>query len=126
MIFLYPKADAITMGIWGRLPKKSGMAKKFSELLAKIPEERRRKIRAEACRMEQEMALSDLRRARSLTQAQLAGRLGIKQPSVADMEKGADMHVSTLRALIEGMGGELEVIAKFPGANVRIKNFSNI
>jgi len=102
------------------------MAKKFKELLAKMPEERRLAIQKETDAILKEMALSELRRARDLSQTKLAERLGIKQPSVADMEKRTDMYISTLRSLIEGMGGQLDIIAKFPNGNVRIKNFSEI
>lgn len=102
------------------------MAKKFGELLAKMPEERQQAIRRETDALLKEMALSDLRRARDLSQTKLAERLGIKQPSIADMEKRTDMYISTLRSLIEGMGGQLDIIAKFPNGDVRIKNFSEI
>ncbi len=102
------------------------MAKKFTDLLAKLPAERLERIQEQTEALSREMVLAELRKARNITQAQLAQKLGIKQPSVADMEKRADMYVSTLRSLIEAMGGELEVIAKFPGARVRIRNFSEI
>lgn len=37
------------------------------------------------------------------------------------------MYISTLRGLIEGMEGELDIIARFPGQQeVRIKNFVEI
>jgi hypothetical protein len=36
------------------------------------------------------------------------------------------MYISTLRDYIRAMGGELEIIAKFPDGAVRIKNFSGI
>jgi hypothetical protein len=36
------------------------------------------------------------------------------------------MYVSTLRSHIEAMGGQLEVIARFPDGAVRIRNFSDI
>jgi hypothetical protein len=42
------------------------------------------------------------------------------------MEKRTDMYISTLRSHIEAMGGELEVIARFPNGDVRISNFSQI
>ena len=72
------------------------------------------------------MALAELRRARELSQSELARILGIRQPSVADMEKRTDMYISTLRSLIEGMGGQLDIIARFPGQEVRIKNFAQL
>ena len=102
------------------------MAKKFSHLLEGMSEERRALIRAEAEEMIQETALAELRRARSLTQTELANRLGVRQPSIADMEKRTDMYISTLRRLVEAMGGNLDIIARFSGMDVRIQNFSNL
>ena len=102
------------------------MAKKFSQLLAQLPPERLARIEEETQAMLQEMALADLRKARRMSQAELARNMGIKQPSVADMEKRTDMYISTLRSLIEGMGGKLEITAIFPDAEVKIKNFSEI
>jgi hypothetical protein len=34
------------------------------------------------------------------------------------------MYISTLRSYIKAMGGDLEVIAKFPDGEVRISNFA--
>ncbi len=36
------------------------------------------------------------------------------------------MYISTLRSYIEAMGGELEIVAKFPDGTVRIKQFEEI
>lgn len=102
------------------------MAKKFSQLLAAMPPERQARIEEEAQVMLQEIALSELRKARHVPQTQLAETLNIKQPSVADMEKRTDKYISTLRSLIEGMDGKLEITAIFPDAEVRITNFSEI
>lgn len=102
------------------------MAKKFSELYDRLSPESKKWVEEKVQAEEKEMALRELRQARRITQAQLADNLGIKQPSVAEMEKRTDMYVSTLRSLIEGMGGQLDIIARFPNADVRIKNFSEI
>ena len=99
------------------------MAKKFSELRARMSPESKERADAKTKAMLEEMALAELRRARELSQSELARILGIRQPSVADMEKRTDMYISTLRSLIEGMGGQLDIIAHFPGKEVRIKNF---
>jgi hypothetical protein len=42
------------------------------------------------------------------------------------MEKRTDMYISTLRSHIRAMGGELDVIARFPEGDVRISNFSDL
>ena len=102
------------------------MAKKFSELRARMRPESKERADAKTKAMLEEMALAELRRARELSQSELAHILGIRQPSVADMEKRTDMYISTLRSLIEGMGGQLDIIARFPGQEVRIKNFAQL
>lgn len=56
----------------------------------------------------------------------LADILHVQQPSIAKLEKRTDMYISTLRAHIEAMGGELAVIARFPEGDVIIRNFSEL
>jgi ribosome-binding protein aMBF1 (putative translation factor) len=102
------------------------MARKFSELEAKMSPERRGRINEEVNRALVEMPIHELRNARGLSQRVLAEALHIQQPAVAKMEKRTDMYISTLRSHIEAMGGELEIIARFPDGNVRISNFSQI
>jgi len=41
------------------------------------------------------------------------------------METQTDMYISTMRKYIEAMGGELEIIAKFPEGNVKVEKFKN-
>ena len=72
------------------------------------------------------MPLNELRRARGLSQKALAEVLQVQQPSVAKLEWRTDMYISTPRSHIEAMGGELEVIARFPDGAVKIKNFSEL
>ena len=102
------------------------MTRKFSELRAKISPERRAKIDEEVKKALAEMPLNELRNARGLSQKMLAEALHIQQPAIARLEKRTDMHISTLRSHIRAMGGELEVIARFPDGDVSITNFSNI
>ncbi len=72
------------------------------------------------------MDLAEVRRALKLSQQEIGQALRIKQGSVAKIEKRADMYVSTLRRFIEAMGGELEIVARFPDHPVRIKNFADL
>ena len=102
------------------------MAHKFAELEAKMSPESIARSDKLYQKMVAEMALSELRRARGLSQEKLAEALGIKQPNVAKMEKRADTYISTLRATIEAMGGTLDIVARFPDGEVKIKNFSSI
>jgi predicted XRE-type DNA-binding protein len=100
------------------------MAKKFSELRARMSPEAQARSDAKTRQMVAEMALSELRRARGLSQQALAAVLHVKQPSIAKLEQRTDMYISTLRTHIKAMGGELEIIAHFPDGDVRIANFS--
>ena len=102
------------------------MTKKFSEIEAKMSPERRAKIAQKVKETLAEMPLNELRNARGLSQQMLADTLHIQQPAIAKLEKRTDMYISTLRSHIQAMGGELEVIARFPDGDVKIANFSQI
>ena len=102
------------------------MAKKFSELREKMSPERRARTDEKVKKTLAEMPLQELRNARGLSQKMLAEALHIQQPAIAKLEKRTDMYISTLRSHIEAMGGNLEVIARFPDGDVKISNFSKI
>lgn len=73
--------------------------------------ERRAKIERRA----QELAtLKDLRQAVEMTQIDLAEALGVGQDTISRLEQRSDMLLSTLRRYVEGMGGKLELVARFP------------
>ena len=71
-----------------------------------------------------EMLLSELRTASGKTQKEVAKMIGIKQPSLSKLEKQADMQLSTLRRIVKVLGGELEVVAKFPNGRIKLGQFS--
>jgi transcriptional regulator with XRE-family HTH domain len=102
------------------------MARNFKLLQAKMSPKARRRSEAKANRMIREMALDELRVARQMTQEQLAAQLKVRQPAIAKLERRADMYLSTLRNVIKGMGGELDVRAVFPDGSVRIKKLKEI
>lgn len=78
------------------------------------------------CQMNREMDLADVRRAHALSQQELGQALGIGQSSVARLEQRTDMYVSTLRRYVEAMGGELEIVARFPDHTVTLRTFSDL
>lgn len=100
------------------------MAKKFSKLREGMSVEAQAQSEAKAHAMLKEMPLHELRKARGLSQKTLAEVLHVQQPAVAKMERRTDMYLSTLRNHIRAMGGELDVIARFPDGEVKIENFS--
>ena len=66
------------------------------------------------------VSLAQLRRARALTQTQLATLLDMQQPAVSRLERQTDMYLSTLRSYVEAMGGALQLQAVFPDGTVQI------
>jgi predicted transcriptional regulator len=77
--------------------------------------------------MERDMSLTELRRARAMTQDQLAADLHIGQASIAKLERRTDMYLSTLRRFVEAMGGELEIVARFPDQQlVRLRGIGEL
>ncbi|MGB3642296.1 MAG: XRE family transcriptional regulator [Rivularia sp. (in: cyanobacteria)] len=97
---------------------------KFSNLTQNFSPKRKAKIAAKKAQLFEEMALGELRQALKISQAQLAEKLQVKQPAISRLEKRTDMYVSHLRQIIQAMGGELEIVARFGDGEVKIKNFS--
>src|SRR5882724_4835004 len=102
------------------------MARKFSELVARMPARARAEAKAKTRAMLAEMALDELREARKLTQEQLAERFKVGQPAIAKLEKRTDMYLSTLRGVIKAMGGELEIRAVFSDGDIRINQLKDL
>lgn len=87
------------------------MARKLDDVMAALPKERRQRVEARALEL---ATLKDLRQAAQQTQQQMAAALGVGQDTISRLEKRSDMLLSTLRHYIEGMGGQLELVAQFP------------
>jgi transcriptional regulator with XRE-family HTH domain len=100
--------------------------KPFKLLTANLSSERRARIEQAKERLRGEMTLAELRQARQLTQEAIGDTLRVGQPSVAKIEKRTDMYVGNLRRFVRAMGGELDIIARFPEGEVKISNFSDI
>lgn len=93
----------------------------FTEIRDKASEDSEREIERAHARaalnMEiaaYEATLAELRRARGVTQQQLAKALELTQPQVSRVEHRTDVLLSTLRSYVEALGGELIVTARFP------------
>lgn len=96
------------------------MAKRFSELEARMSP-RAKALSEKLYRQHRaEMAISELREALALTQAELAASLDVSQEAVSRLERRPDMLISTLRHVVEAMGGELEIRAVLPKATVTL------
>jgi len=92
------------------------MARSLKKKLATLDPARRAAIEAEADRLHAEyLTLQELRKAKELTQVQLAETLGVQQATVAKYERQSDLLLSTLTSYVRAMGGELKLMVEFPG-----------
>lgn len=100
--------------------------KSFKALTADFSKERRERVEGIKTLLRNEMTLAELRQARQFTQEAMGETLHVGQPSIAKIEKRTDMYVSNLRRFVRAMGGDLEIIARFPDGTVKITNFADL
>jgi DNA-binding XRE family transcriptional regulator len=87
----------------------------LKEFIGTLPKQEQRKIAARARTLvAEEMSLREVRKAVGKTQVAVAKRLKVGQDAVSKLESRSDMYLSTLRGFVEAMGGELELVARFP------------
>jgi len=102
------------------------MAKSLKDLKKKISPDVLKEAEEKTQQLLAELPLQELRRARQLSQEQIAETLHVKQATVSKLERRTDMYISTLRNFIRAMGGNLEINAIFPDGTIRFNQFHSI
>ncbi len=64
--------------------------------------------------------LSEIRRSRKVTQADLARRIGISQSDVSKLERRGDLRLSSLLRYVKALGGRLRLLIDFPDGEVEV------
>lgn len=91
------------------------MARTLKQMLDKEKPEVVAEARAKADAMLLNIHLAELREHVQKTQVEIAQNLGVKQPSVAEMEKaGRDLKLSSLKRYVEATGGKLRLDIELP------------
>lgn len=99
------------------------MASRYADLERKLFSAEEREASTRLARLEAEVLdLRELREFLGLSQAELARRVGQDQPELSRLERGKDIHLSTLTSLIAALGGELELSARFGNRSLRLTN----
>ncbi len=88
------------------------MDRAVSRIVAPSPPQRQRSGKRTQERKRHVKGLRELRLIAGKAQADVAAALRIKQPSVSKIEQQVDMYLSTLRAYVEAIGGELELVVR--------------
>jgi len=65
--------------------------------------------------------LAQVRRLRKRTQVEVAIKLSTRQSEISRFERRRDPRVSSLAAYVAAIGGELDLVARFPGQYIRIR-----
>jgi predicted transcriptional regulator len=76
-------------------------------------------------RFSAELPLHELRQTKALSQVTLARSMHVHQAAISKMEHRSDMYVSTLREYVRALGGDLEIVARFPDGVIKISNFDD-
>ncbi|HVA36571.1 MAG TPA: XRE family transcriptional regulator [Candidatus Dormibacteraeota bacterium] len=90
------------------------MPKNFRDRHSKLTPEARQRVEERVQREVASMRLGELRRALALSQQTVADILGMDQPSISRLEHQTDALISTLGRYVEAMGGQLEILVRFP------------
>lgn len=93
---------------------------RYEDAFAKFPKRVQGKIKVRAQELRQEMLLRELRESLKITQEQVAERTGLKTPNVSRLERQSQMQMATLRKVVQALGGQLEIIARFEDTAVKI------
>src|SRR6188768_2904292 len=99
------------------------MARNFRELRSRMSPQAQARSAARAAAMLVDLQLRELRKARNVTQVEVATAMNIEQASVSKIERREDMYVSTLREYVKALGGELKLVASFPDAQIQVRPF---
>jgi ribosome-binding protein aMBF1 (putative translation factor) len=100
------------------------MAKTFDDLVSRTMSKSSQKRAAERTKaLLRDMLLSELRKATGYSQKKLATKLKMKQPSLSKLENARDMQVTTLQKIVRALGGQVEIVCKFPKGDVRLVQF---
>lgn len=105
------------------------MAKNFNQLAEPIRNDpvraaRVAEYREETLREIVAYQLAELRRSLGIDQSELAERLGMSQAGISKLEHSADPKLSTLRKLIEALGGTLIIQAEINGRTIDLSHGS--
>jgi transcriptional regulator with XRE-family HTH domain len=90
----------------------------FQERMGQLAPERRAKIEARTDELHREyVTLRTLRERLNITQAEMAQRIGVKQPAISKLENGdRRLTLETLSEVVTALGGEWELTVKLPNS----------
>lgn len=87
----------------------------LSEELNRLPNERKKLIELRTSQLRhEEMTLRHLQEKLGLSQSELAEHLKVSQLTVSKLEVQQNLELNTFRAVVNALGGTMDIIIKFP------------
>lgn len=104
------------------------MTVSLKAMMDKLPPDRRKAVEKRAAALvAQEMELRKLREAFALTQEKVAKAMHVGQETISRIEgQRKDLRLSTLRKYIAALGGDLELVARFPDRSVTLLDLTTM
>lgn len=96
------------------------MAKSFATLKNKMSISAQQEVVEKTNQLLKDVLLYEIREKLHITQNEMALKLETKQANISRTERRRDMKLSTLKRYIEAMGGELDIVARFPMNEVHL------
>ncbi|GLR65128.1 XRE family transcriptional regulator [Marinospirillum insulare] len=91
------------------------MARTLNQMLAAEKPEVVAKAQKVATEMLLNIHLAELRDRMKLTQGEIAASLGVRQPTISEMEQpGRDLKLSSIKRYVEASGGKLRLDVELP------------
>jgi len=104
----------------GEYLKATETGRRLRERILVDPAGRNSYVKALADMESHQASLAQVRKLRSLAQSTVAELMGMDQSEISRLERRSDLLLSTLRRFIQAMGGDLHLIATFPGGDVEL------
>lgn len=83
-----------------------------------MSEDENSQVQQLAAEMLLELNLAEIRHSVQMSQVQLAESMGIKQPTIANLEKnGKDVKLLSLKRYVEALGGRLRIDIEMPNGH---------
>ncbi len=102
------------------------MARSFKKLRDQMSPAARKRVDKRVRGSLLEMTLQELRQQVSgVTQTQLAELMEVTQGAISQLEGRHDVLLSKLAKYVHALGGDLELVARFPDSDIRITQFDH-
>jgi hypothetical protein len=123
--YVHPDAPSVDSDASREARAAHSVAREFSELRALMSPDAQARVARKTGQILAFLALQELAQERGVSAEDLAERLASAEGSDWSASHQGDVRISALREVIEAMGGELRVVARYPDREHLLRPFSS-